>query len=212
MFGLSLDRAFSIANAIYIGAVVIAAIATFAIYQISQNISSRDAAEKQAARNQVEIAKAEAAKANERAAHLENDAAQARLEQERLKAALAWRTLPKDVSEALLGRLSESPGSVNLRYTDGDPEALYLAIQLGNILSKAKWNVAAGAIKFANALTFGIHVENSDNPDADKLRNALVSSSVPFTTEPIPPMGLGFSISTIPGAPTLTVGSKMPSF
>jgi hypothetical protein len=43
------------------------------------------------------------ARATERAAQLENEAAQARLEQERLKAQLAWRTLSPSVTGQLEG-------------------------------------------------------------------------------------------------------------
>lgn len=212
MFGISLDRWFSIANAVYLGGVVIAAVASLAIYQISQEISARDAVEKQTARDQVEIAKAESAKANERAARLENEAAAARLEQERLKAALAWRTLSKEASETLLALLSESPGSVNLRYTDGDPEALFLAIQLSNLLVQAKWRIAAGSLKFENALAFAIYIYGDDSTDTKNLREAFSRASIPFTTEAPPPIGVAFSVSTIEGAPILLIGSKAPWF
>lgn len=46
-----------------------------------------------------------AAKANERAAELANEAAQARLEQEKLKAQMAWRRVYKDQGEALVSSL-----------------------------------------------------------------------------------------------------------
>lgn len=211
MLGLSLDRWFSIANTIYIGAVVVAAVATFAIYQISQEISARDMIEKQAAKDQVEIAKSDAAKANERAARLENEAAQAKLEQEKLKASLAWRTLSKDQADKLSQVAAKITGSVNLRYTDGDPEALFFAIQIGNLLSVAKWNVAPGSVKYQNALAFGIHIEPDGSHDAALLRDALSAAAIPYTNEPTPPIGSAFNVSTIPGAPTLTIGSRLPA-
>jgi hypothetical protein len=221
MFG-STEAANSVANWTYLIAGSLAVLftattvaASFVMWKTSTEIS--DEKDRQLSRFQAEAKERtatlekEAARANERAARLENEAAQARLEQERLKAALAWRTLSKSQIDSLSGGLSRNPGSVNIRYTDGDPEALFLAIQIGNLLSAAKWNVAPGAVKFQNALTFQIHVEGGENADAKSLRDALTEASIPFTTEPSPPVGAGFSISTIQGAPTLTIGSKPPS-
>src|ERR1700730_17440080 len=86
---------------------------------------------------QVAEAKREGIKAGEtagsalvRAAELEKEAANAKLETERLKATVAWRSISPEIAASLEKILSETPGSVNLRYTDGDPEALFLAIQI----------------------------------------------------------------------------------
>src|SRR5215831_5748035 len=106
-------------------------------------------------------ARERASQVEQRAADLEKEAASARLETEKLKAVVAWRIIPTESASQLEKALSDKPGSVNLRYTEGDPESLFLAIQLSNILSKAKWQIAAGSLKPANAILFGISL-----PDA----------------------------------------------
>lgn len=144
-----------------------------------------------------------------RAAELEKEAANAQLETEKIKAVVAWRTIPSTNSSDLEKALAVKPGAVNLRYTDGDPEALFLAIQFSQILAKANWNVAPGAIKPANAIVFGISLPDATGIDAQTLREAFSAAKVEFSPNPVPP-GLGFSSITIPGAPMLMIGSRVP--
>jgi hypothetical protein len=141
---------------------------------------------------------------------LESEATAAKLETEKLKQVVAWRIIPPAATAELEKVLSGKPGRVNLRYTDGDPEALFLAIQISQILGKAKWQVAPGSEKFANAVQFGIALPDSAGEDAKTLRSAFVASKISFSTGPLPPRGASFSVSTIPGAPTLMIGSRMP--
>lgn len=145
-----------------------------------------------------------------RTAELEAEAASARLETEKLKQAVSWRAIPVSTASELEKLLSRRPGKVNLRYTDGDPEALFLAIQLSQILGKAKWQVAPGALKFPNSLQFGIVLPDSGGPDANALRSAFSAAKLGYSTNPLPSTQMGFSIATIDGAPTLMVGSKLP--
>ena len=163
-----------------------------------------------AAETKAEQFRLDIAKANERAAKLEGEAAAARLETERLKQVVAWRIIPPDDEVKLEKVLSGKPGKVNLRYTDGDPEALFLAIQISRILGRAKWQVAPGSEKFANAIQFGIALPDSAGEDAGTLRAAFVAAKISFSTGPLPPRGASFSVSTIPGAPTLMIGSRAP--
>jgi ABC-type multidrug transport system fused ATPase/permease subunit len=149
--------------------------------------------------------------ANLRAAKLEKEAANARLETERLKESIAWRTLSQESALALEKVLTSKPGSVNLRYMDGDPEALFLAIQISQILGKAKWQIAPGAVKPSNTIVFGISLPDNSSPDTQTLRDAFSTAKIPFSTSELPASGVSFSISTIQGAPTLMVGSKMPT-
>lgn len=149
-------------------------------------------------------------KANENTAKLAHEAAAAKLETEKLKQVVAWRVIPPEAIAELEKVLSRKPGSVNLRYTDGDPEALFLAIQISQIFEKAKWQVAPGAEKFANAIQFGIALPDSAGADAQTLRSAFVAAKLSFSTGPLPQRGVSFSVSTIPGAPILMVGSRMP--
>jgi len=225
MWGLSLDSW----NNIIVGflslgafAAVVVGVATYVAFQLQKQETreANDALEryKIGVAVQVEDAKKEGIEAGKaagdalvRAAALEKEAADARLATERLKAQLSWRTLSKETGEKLETELSKHPGRVNLRYTDGDPEALFLAIQLSQALGKAQWAIAPGAIKLANAISFGISLPDADSDDAKSLRAAFAAANIPFSTEQLPPMGAGFSISTIGGAPTLMVGSKSPA-
>src|SRR5258706_661126 len=149
-------------------------------------------------------------KANVRAAELEKEAAAARLETEKLKAVVAWRTVSATQNADMERLLSAKPGSVNLRWTDGDPEALFLAIQISQILQRAHWNVAPGSFKPANGIMFGFVLPPVAGDDAQTLRDALTAAKVPFSAVPFSQDGASFNVSTIPGAPFLMAGSRMP--
>jgi hypothetical protein len=157
-------------------------------------------------------AELKAAQANERAAGLEKEAALAQLETEKIKAVVAWRTLEPKAAASLESALAAHPGSVNLRWTDGDPEAMFLAIQFDQLLNKAHWKVAAGASKLGGMLPFGIHVPQESSTDGKVLRAALSAAQIPFTAVPWPPStgGLEFNTSRIDGAPELYIGSRHP--
>jgi hypothetical protein len=203
-------RLYDVANICLIGALVIGVIATaFVVWMgnVKEEYLRRDLADTNA---RAEEAKAASSRANARAAELEKEAANARLETERIKEAVAWRVIPPESGSKLEKVLSANPGSVNLRYMDGDPEALFLAIQISQILNKCNWKVAPGAVKPDNAIVFGIVLPDGHGVDAKTLRAAFSEAKVPFSTNPLPSAGVSFSISTIQGAPTLMIGSKKP--
>lgn len=149
------------------------------------------------------------ASANERAAALEKEAEEARLQTEKLKGAVAWRNLPQERANFLQGALSTKEGSVNLRYVDGDPESLFFAIQFSQILSRAGWKVAPGAVKPNNGLFFGVGLPDEKGDAAETLRKAFTLTGIQFSTEQVP-VSIGFNISVIPDAPTLLIGSRRP--
>jgi hypothetical protein len=151
----------------------------------------------------------EISSARERAATLEKEAADARSETERLKQVVAWRTIAPVDALKLENALVGKPGAVNLRFMDGDPEALFLTIQFSQILSKAHWQVAPGALKPANAIVFGISLPDATSADAQTLRAAFVAAGIAFSPNPVPG-GPSFSVSVIPGAPMLMIGSRPP--
>jgi len=128
----------------------------------------------------------EISSARERAATLEKEAADARSETERLKQVVAWRTIAPVDALKLENALVGKPGAVNLRFMDGDPEALFLAIQFSQILSKAHWQVAPGALKPANAIVFGISLPDATSADAQTLRAAFVAAGIAFSPNPVP--------------------------
>jgi hypothetical protein len=225
MFGLGLDSWNNLV-VVFLGigaiAAIIVGISTYAVVRL-QKAEAKDASDafelyKLGVAAQVAEAKKEGIEAGKtagdalvRAAELEKEAANARLETEKLKKVVAWRVIPPEDGLKLEQALSAKPGSVNLRYTDGDPEALFLAIQISQILTKAKWQIAPGALKPSNAIVFGISLPDADGIDAQTLRRAFSTAKIPFSINALPTSGIGFSISTIAGAPTLMVGSKLPT-
>ena len=144
MWGLSLDFWNNIIVAfLALGAfaAVIVGVATYIAFQLQeQETQDANAAlerYKIGVAAQVADAKREGIEAGKtagdalvRAAALEKEATDARLATVKIKAQLSWRTLSKEVGEKLETELAKHPGKVNLRYTDGDPEALFLAIQI----------------------------------------------------------------------------------
>jgi len=156
------------------------------------------------------VAKSDAAKANERARGLEKEAAAARLETEKLKAVVAWRTLSESQATAFEKTLATKPGSVNLRWTDGDPEALFFAIQISQILQRAHWQVAPGAFKPANRIAFGIVLPPDAGNDTQTLREAFAVAKIGVSFVPFPNQGASFNVSIIKGAPFLMIGSRLP--
>jgi hypothetical protein len=202
-FWASVFKWSTISAAVFGGIGVVSAfVSAWVGYQIS------DATQKDA-NLRIEEARGDAAKANEKAAGLQKEAAAARLETERLKGVVQWRALSTEEASLLENVLSEAPGSVNLRYVDGDPESLFLAIQFSHILEKAHWRVAPGATKLANAIVFGIALPDKDGGDAQTLRKAFSAAKLSFSTNSIPE-GIQFLVSSISGAPTLFIGSRTP--
>jgi hypothetical protein len=222
MLGLGLDSWNNIMLFFLAVAAVAAAVVGFSTYATIQ-LAKQEAADskrefdayKLTVEGKVADAKSAGIKAGEtagnalvRAAELEKEAANAKLETEKIKQVVAWRSILPHEASSLEKVLMAKPGSVNLRWMDGDPEALFLAIQIAQLLSKAHWQVAPGAVKPPNTIMFGISLPDT-NPDGQTLREAFTSAQMPFATDAVPP-GIGFSISEIAGAPTLMVGSRRP--
>jgi hypothetical protein len=153
----------------------------------------------------------DAAHANERAAGLEKEAANARLETERLKAQFAWRAFSPEQAKALEQDLAAHPGIVNVMYVSGDPEANNLAIQIGNIFSAAKWQVGMLGSTFNGAAIFGLWVPDTPAKDTSAIRSAFTAHEIGYSTAALPSSGMmGFG-GTIPNAATVFVGSKKPN-
>lgn len=163
-----------------------------------------------AAREGAAEAEARAAKANERAAALEKEAQTARLEQERLKATLAWRVISNQEATALQNALAAHPGSVNLWFTQGDPESMYLAIQFSTILQNAHWTVLPAGATLAG-IVFGIAAPDANSADAMSLRAALHGAGFAFSTDPLPPWQSTIGATRNAAFPTLMIGSRRPA-
>ncbi|MCQ0989615.1 hypothetical protein [Jiella marina] len=218
MFGLNLETINSWVNGIYLSSVAIAAVCSVLIFAVSAKISAekdrqiaefRTAAQAEisSAQEAAAVAGARAAEANERSAILEKEAKFAQLEAERIKKSVAWRALTANQVRSLSSSLKINTGSVNLRFMDGDPEALYFALQIGRVLNDSGWNVAMGSTKPGNFLAFGIWVSQETH-----LARALAAADIPFTPKNLPPQtSVSHSnLQTIQGAPFFFVGSRRP--
>jgi hypothetical protein len=183
---------------------------------LEQHVSWRTSAlEVQVKKADAEIAtaKQQTAEANERTAQLAKEAAEARLEQERLKAQLAWRTIAPDVSAVLELTLREHPGKINLQWANGDTEAQFLAIQLANIFDRAHWEKRTAALNRFSGIAFGLRVfDLPGSPSPDDLANvraAFTAVQIPFAGE-MPPMPGGTTAfgNVMNDAPIIFVGTK----
>jgi hypothetical protein len=128
------------------------------------------------AKADVAKANAEIIEARKQTVRLKKEAADANLQQERIKAAPAWRTLTPETASQLIERLSKDPCHINIRYTDGGPEAMYFAIQLHNAFSAVKTNCGARTLK--SSLLFDILIPGSMQTIIDAFVTAQLSFSV----------------------------------
>jgi hypothetical protein len=140
------------------------------------------------------------------------DAAEARLQQERIKAQLSWRVLTPDIVARMLPSLSGNPGLVLLAYTNNDPEALGLAIQFSRLFAQAGWAVRAEGRTYADRLIFGIVIPDA-TADTDRLRAACTAGGITFTTDPVPVPLVTYNATVGGPSPALLmIGSKPPPF
>jgi hypothetical protein len=129
------------------------------------------------------------------------------LEQERLKAQLAWRVLSQATQEELVRDLSAHPSRINIEYVANDTEAQYLAIQFANAFNAAKWQIGMLQVTHAGAVVFGLFIPDSPSDGTAFARDAFRAAGISFSTETPPPVGMGFG-GKIDNAATLRVGSK----
>lgn len=221
IFGFSVDGLLNWTNVLYLVSVATALFFSVALWRLSA-ISSENK-DRQLERYKSEaserVSKAEAAAkkaqeasslADERSKVLVLEAQNAKLETERLKAQLAWRSIPPAEAAQLKDALSKTPSKINIQHVAGDPEALYLAIQIANIFGEAKWEVQMLAVTMAGSLVFGIFIPSNATNDPTPIRSAFELAHIGFSKGPLPPPGMGFG-GSIPDAPIIFVGSKKPS-
>jgi hypothetical protein len=185
---------------------------SFVLYKVADRVQSE-------ADQKIASANAEAAKANERAISLENDAAQAKLEQEKLKQLLAWRTLSEIEIKSLTDVLKKIPESVprwvSLQYVLNDSESLYLTLQISRIFEENGWNVTLHACTWVNTIIVGLHI-TGDNDVSAALRSAFSAAKLDFSIEHVEEPNSFTTDGPRPSVPTrhglIVVGSKAPPF
>jgi hypothetical protein len=146
------------------------------------------------------------------AAESKREASAAQLETYRIKNVVSWRELPIWQVGTLLSALTaiSGPKGVNLRYVEGDPEALYFAIQLSKIFSDAGWQVGSCGFSLSNTLLFGLFLPDVAEQNSLPLREAFKQAKISFASDAVPPPNITYNEVVIGGAPRVIVGSKRP--
>ena len=180
MFNVSLDNAnfwFDMSNlALLLGAVLVV-VGTYGVYKmgaIKEHFSDLRISENERA----------TAEANERAVHLEKEAAEARLETERLKKEVAWRDLNPITRGKLIAELSDKPARITLVFVSGDPEATRYCAQFVDVFRQAKWKVEVIGRTFLGP-PIGIFVTQNDKwnsniqSEIESVRKAFLDAGIP---------------------------------
>lgn len=156
------------------------------------------------------------AEAQRQTAVLQKEAETARLEQERLKAQLAWRTIAPNQLQKMRDALATARGTIFIEYAQNDPEATYLAIQLSHLFSdQTRWQVGTGTVSYPTAVVLGLFVRGKEgNETLQQIRHAFTAAGVAFSSDPPPNVT---AVMRSGGAPrgsedaVIAVGSKQPA-
>jgi hypothetical protein len=154
-------------------------------YQLTEgaltDANERISVAREEARAEGEKAQAEIAKANAQIEVAKRDAENARLEQERLKARLAWRVLTPETIEKLKASLAGNRGRVNILHTANDPEAQYFAVQLANVFHAANWEVGLSSHTIGGVMVFGLIAPDTGTASTPLLRSSLAAAEIGFS-------------------------------
>ena len=158
--------------------------------------------------------------AHERAAQLEKDAAQARLEQEKLRQSnvrleasveqervarlqlqqqVAWRNLSVFQYDAIVKTLSRTPLRVDVVSISSDPESHAYARQIVQALRDAGCSVITAHGMFPEPI-FGIQVSKTKRPEDERLRSAFHLAQIRFVS----------SLDNLADEVRIVVGSRSP--
>ena len=144
--------------------------------------------------------------AKERAATLEKQAADARLQTEQLKSAIRNRSIDAASYVLLVQALSVAPSSAIVRYPQGDHEAWQLSAQILSAFLAAKWKVRMEARPFTAA---GIWVsQNAATPSQAK----TIAPTVNAVKSAFHSAGIVFSEQNGPSTEQIgdTIGPRSP--
>jgi hypothetical protein len=182
-----------------------------------------DADERSAKSNEriAELAvEAETARAQSAAA--QNAAARANEQAAKLQQAAAWRVLSPQARAKITEALARIIGwSVEISYPANDPEALFLAAQIGDTFKNANravpsalWRITTQPRMYSRGVFFGIRIFGQNEDATNLVRDAFSSIGIPHTSEMIPAVLNDSPGLTIGGTfltdVTIFVGSKLP--
>lgn len=173
----------------------------------AQSLATIASAEAAKARERASLADERAEIANSRAAELERQAAIARLETERIKQRVSWRTISSNNISRITDILkSNDAGRINICALANDAEAKNLAIILSRIFLSSGWQVGVSDVSFTGGSIFGIFIDQKIT-SLDRVLRILEDDGLKVTNE----TRLMYSSaigSYIEGAPTIYIGSK----
>jgi hypothetical protein len=150
---------------------------------------------------------------DENIAKANSDAATARLEQERLKRLVVWRSIPTNAITEITRRLSIRQDAITLMYLANDPEVFLFSSQISHAFSEAHWEVFVKSVSWGNWLPIGVHVYGDAGEVLDLARATLRAANVPFDEAPpprVPDMAIEFEGR--PTAVTILVGARIGPF
>jgi len=194
---MSADDVFTIANWALVASLIVGVLATYAIV-VSGKIRDEES------KRQVAEAGRDAAKASEKAALLEKDAAEARLETERVKGLLAWRRISlaqhEQIVTALKGRITEK---VWVEFVDTDPEAVQFHGDLWQTMKDAGIDVQWYS-GWERAV--GVQITNVKRPAGQLVSEAFKRAGIAFVERPEPGLAQAKDVVEI------IVGTRPPAF
>jgi hypothetical protein len=121
--------------------------------------------------------------AKQRAAKAELATAEAKLETERLKKEVAWRTLDPDTAGRLVAELSRRPSRVILVFISADPEATAYCAQFVDVFRRAGWKYEVVGRTFHGPpigifVAHGVSWSAAIQVEIDSLRDALIRAGI----------------------------------
>jgi hypothetical protein len=221
MFGQTLEwwnHAMLVSLAFAAVAAIAVAFATTVVVKLTalEEQEAKEALEmyKKQAEENISAANAVAATANAAAAAATRDAAKANLEQERLRAELAWWTIGQNQAAAMMARLRAQPGRIVVEFLQNDLEAQEYAKQFVQVFSASGWQAYTRPFHSQQAAIEGLRVPNSSSVETAIIRSALTTAGIVFRTDmPTPPPGatrlvIGIGPMAPDSAAILYVGTK----
>jgi hypothetical protein len=143
------------------------------------------------------------AEANERAET-------ARLEQEKLKQLVQWRTIDPANMKVLIAELAKGSGEIDIAFAPSDPETEYFALKIIGEDAFSAANDSGSGLKWhvylrqwiTNGMFFGIAIPGPENNEVKFLRHAFSAAHIEFSTgnppEEVPPINLGGGLKFAP--------------
>lgn len=192
------------------GGVLISSIFTISLFVFDEGVSDTQ-------RSELKVAELQLADAVKTAANAQKDAALANERAAEIMKATAWRRIEPEaaqkLSEALAAIPAAVPHKIVFAYVQSDPEALYLAYQIGRVfLAEKNWDANIFAESHAGILYWGIRVLGPDNETTQGVRKAFEAAGIEFSTDAVPGAFQSYGYMPKPDDTLISVGPKKPPF